>query len=114
MGSMATASPIDPIDPPLESAVRKLRAGLGEPEGAEPLTAAERAAVRRRGAELLEADLTDEPPSEDEPVADDDEEQDEDELFEDLVLLDADDREGRTGIPWREAFGQLGIPVPSE
>jgi hypothetical protein len=113
MLSMATASPIDSIDPVLESAVRKLRDALREPERVQPLTEAERAAVRRRGSELLEEDLSDEP-LDDEPLPNDGEEQDEDELFEDLVLLDADDREGRTGIPWREAFEQLGIPVPSE
>ncbi len=110
---MVTASPIDPIDPVLESAVRKLRDALREPERAQPLTEAERAAVRRRGSELLEEDLSDEPLS-DGDWPPDDEKQDEDEIFEDLVLLDADDREGRTGTPWREAFAQLGIPVPSE
>jgi hypothetical protein len=103
---MATASPIDPaIDPVLESAVRKLRAR-------EALTDAERAAVRTRGMELLEEDLTDEAPPrvgpmqpEDEGL--EDEEQDEDELFEDLVLLDANDREGRQGIPAAEFLEQL-------
>ena len=92
----------------LESAVRKLRAR-------QSLTEGERVAVRRRGAELLEEDLTDEPPSG--PIELDDgalEDQDEDEMFEDLVLLDANDREGIQGIPWREAFAQLGIPLPPE
>jgi hypothetical protein len=101
---VATPSPIDPpVDPVLESAVRKLQAGKG-------LTDAEREAVRARGGALIEEDLSDERVPEDERHDMDPDE--EDEWLEDEVLADADRREGRYGTPWREAFAQLGIPIP--
>jgi hypothetical protein len=98
---MATVSPIDPpLDRSLESAVRKLRAR-------EPLTSEERAAVRRRGWELVEPDLTDAPPpgaTRSQPDLDRDEE---DEALEDEVLAEADRREGRRGITREALFQRL-------
>ncbi|MEZ5397760.1 MAG: hypothetical protein R2724_34005 [Bryobacterales bacterium] len=78
----------------LDIAVAKIRAG-------EPLTEHERAVVNARGMEL--AELTDEPfsPGEQRVMLGLEEEQ---ALFEALVRTDADEREGRRGIPWRELF----------
>jgi hypothetical protein len=78
----------------LDIAVGKIRAG-------EPLTERERAVVNARGSEL--AELTDAPmsPGEVGVQLDPEEEQ---HLLEALVEADADEREGRRGIPWRELF----------
>lgn len=78
----------------LDIAVDKIRAG-------EPLTERERAAVNARGIEL--AELTDEPVSPGEAGVQLDPEA-EQRLLEALVENDADEREGRRGIPWRELF----------
>lgn len=78
----------------LETAVDRMRAG-------EQLTERERELVTARGVEL--AALTDEAPSpNDAGVKLDPEEQES--LFAALVEADADDREGRRGVPWRELF----------
>ena len=98
---MAAASPIDPpIDPSLASAIRKLRAH-------EPLTDDERAAVRKRGWELIEPDLTDEPPPGTDRFQPDMDEDEEDEVFEDEVLAEADAREGRRGVTREELLQRL-------
>src|SRR5271154_1974503 len=103
---MPPASPLYPsLDRALDGAARKLRARKA-------LTDAERAAVRTRGMELLEEDLTDEAPLRAGPIAREDEgledeTQDEDALLADLVLLDANDREGRQGIPAAEFLERL-------
>jgi hypothetical protein len=78
----------------LETAVDKMRAG-------EQLTPRERELVTARGLEL--AALTDEAPSpNDEGEKLDPEE--EESLLAALVEADADDRERRLGVPWRELF----------
>ena len=82
---MAAASPLDPLIDPrtLESAVQKLRAGAS-------LTEVEREAVRRRGHEMLDADLVDMPSGVEEGTA----APEDDELLEDEVLAEADERDG--------------------
>ena len=63
--------------------------------GEDPLTAEERAAVRKRGRAILEAEGLDEPEPGTEPVVDEDEDR---ELEEDAVLGEADERQGRHAI----------------
>jgi hypothetical protein len=96
---MATAMPFDAAT--LEIAVKKLRAD-------EPLTPAERALVLKRGEELME--LEDAPPGValGEPM-----DEDEFEGFcEGEVLAEADEREGRPGIPIGEVLAKWGIAWP--
>jgi len=86
----------------LARAVRKLRAG-------EPLTAAERGAVHRRGERLL--NLSETPPTSGDVFAELDDTTAE-HLFDALVQADDDGAHGPPSVPWRDYFASRGVPLP--
>jgi hypothetical protein len=95
LASVARHEPLTPREEQLlESAVRKLRANSS-------LTVNERAAVLKRGLELMNLTNTPLPPGEQAAELDDEEAED---LCAALVESEADRREGKTGTPWRELF----------
>ena len=97
---MVAVPPADDDRAVLARAVRKLRAG-------EPLTAAERGAVDRRGERLL--NLSDTPPTSGDVFAEIDDATAE-HLFD--ALVQADDAHGQPGVPWRDYFASRGVPLP--